>query len=61
MLIANYRDESFLDAYGAIADFHADNNNSVSFKYKTKKADRTGNDGTKDVIIVILLKCLRNF
>ena len=40
------RDESFLDNNGAIPDFHADNNKSVSFKVKTKIAGRTGNDAT---------------
>ena len=32
-----YRDEPFLDNNGAIDDFAADNNNSASSKYKTKK------------------------
>ena len=43
-----YRDETFLDDNGAIADFPAGNNNSALFKFKTKIADRTGNDGTKN-------------
>ena len=43
-----YRDEPFLDDNGAIADFPAGNNNSALFKFKTKIADRTGNDGTKN-------------
>ena len=33
----------------AIADFLADNNNTTSFKLKTKIAGRTKNGGTKDV------------
>ena len=41
-----YRDEPFL-ANGAIADFPADDNDSGSFKFRTKIADRTENDGTK--------------
>ena len=41
-----YRDEPFLDN-SAIDDFAAPNNNSASFKFKTKIACRTGNDGTK--------------
>ena len=40
-----YRDETFLDDNGAIACFPADDNNSASFKFKTKIAGRTGNDG----------------
>ena len=32
-----YRDEPILDK-GAIADFPTDNNNSASFKFKTKKS-----------------------
>ena len=35
-----YRDEPFLNAY-AIGDFPADNNNSASFKFKTKIAGKT--------------------
>ena len=56
-----YRDEPFLNANGAIADFPADNNNSVSFKFKTKRAGRTGNDGTNNVKIGVSLNYLSNF
>ena len=56
-----YRDEPFLDNNGAIADFPAINNNSASFKYKTKTTGRTENDGTKNVKIRIPLKYLSNF
>ena len=42
-----YRDEPFLNANGAIDDFPADDNKSASFKFKTKIAGRTGNDGKK--------------
>ena len=45
-----HRDEPFLDTKGAIADFPADN--STPFKFKTNIADRTENDGTKDIKIV---------
>ena len=31
-----YRNETFLNANGAIADFPPDDNNSASFKFKTK-------------------------
>ena len=37
----------FLDANGAIADFPANNNNSVSFIFKTKIACKTENDSAK--------------
>ena len=56
-----YRDEPFLDANGAITDFPADKNNSASFKFKTKMAGRTGNDGTKDVKIMVSLTYLSIF
>ena len=55
-----YRDEPFLDNNGAIADFPADNNNSTSFKFKTKITGKKGNDGTKNVKIRVPLKYLRN-
>ena len=32
---------------GGIADFPANNNNTASFKFKTKVAGRIGNGGTK--------------
>ena len=56
-----YRDEPFLDDNGAIADFPADNNNSASFKFKIKIAGRTGNNGTKDIKIMVQLKYFSNF
>ena len=55
-----YRAKSFLDN-GAIADFSANNNNSASFKFKTKIAGITGNDGTKSVKIRVSLKYWSNF
>ena len=55
------RDEPFLDDNGPIADFPAYDNNSPSFKFKTNIADRTGNDGTKDVKISVPLKYFSNF
>ena len=42
-----YRGESFLDNNGTIADVPVDSNNDASFKFKTKIAGRTGNDGIK--------------
>ena len=41
--------------------FPANNNNSPSFKFKTKIAGRTGSHGTKDVKIMLPLKYLSNF
>ena len=51
-----YRDEQFINDNLAITDFPADNNNSASFKFKTKIAGRIGNDGTKNVKISLPLK-----
>ena len=48
-------------ANGAIADYPANNNSSASFKFRTKMAGRTENDGTKNVKIRIILKYLSNF
>ena len=56
-----YRDKLFLDDNGAIADFPAGNNNSASFKFRTKIAERIGNNGAKDVKIMISLNYLSNF
>ena len=41
-------------------DFPA-NDNSTSFKFKQKIAGETGNDWTKDVETMVLLKYLNNF
>ena len=56
-----YKDELFLNANGAIADFPADNNNSGSFKFKTKVAGRIGNNDQKVVKIRVPLKYLSKF
>ena len=53
-----YRDEPFLDN-GAIADFPANDDNSSSFKFKTKIADKRENDGTKHVKIRAPLKVFK--
>ena len=45
-----YSGEPFLNDYGAIADFSADNNNSTSFKFKTKVA------GTTEIMVQKILK-----
>ena len=56
-------DEPFINNNGAIADFPANDNNSVSLKFKTKIAGRTGNDGTKNfkIRVPLTLKYLSNF
>ena len=51
-----YRDEPALRNNGNIIDFCNDNNNSISFKFKQKIPGQTGNDGTKDVEIMVPLK-----
>ena len=56
-----YRDESYLNNNGAIADLPADNNSSASYKFKTKIASTTGNDGTKNVKVRVPLKYLCKF
>ena len=43
---------------GALANFPG---NSASFKYKQKITGSTGDDGTKNVEIMVLLKYLSNF
>ena len=55
------RDEPFLNNDGAIADFPSDNNNSASFRFKTKIVASIGNNGTKDVKVMIPLKYFSNF
>ena len=52
---------TILNASGAIEHVPSDDSNSACFKYKTKIAGRTGNDGTKNVKIRTLLKYLGNF
>ena len=44
-----YRDEPALDVNDNIIDFPANNNNSISFKFKQKITRQTGNGSTKDV------------
>ena len=56
-----YRDKIFLNANGTIANFPANNNNSDSFKFKTKIAGTTGNGGAKNAKIRVPLKHSTNF
>ena len=55
-----YRDGPALNNHHVIIDFPADNNNSVSFKYKVKITGKTENDGEKNVEITVSLKYLCN-
>ena len=50
-----------LDANDDDIVIFADGNTTDSFKFKLKITDRTGNDGTKDVEIMVPLKYLSNF
>ena len=56
-----YRDEPALNNHDATTDFPADNNNSVLFKFKEKIRVHTGNNGGKNVKIMVSLKDLSNF
>ena len=51
-----YKDEPPLKYNGDIIDFPENNNNSNPFKFKQKITGQTGNGGTEDVKIIILLK-----
>ena len=53
--------EPALNANGEVIDCPANNNNSVSFKFKQQIAGQTGNGDTKDVEIMVPLKYLSNF
>ena len=54
------KDIPALDADNNITEF-ADGNTTDSFKFKLKITGQTGNDGTKDVEIMVPLKYLSNF
>ena len=41
--------------------YRDDNNNSILFKFKEKIKGQTGSKNTKDVEIMVPLKCLSNF
>ena len=53
-----YIDEPVLDDNNNIFDFPTNNNNRISFKFKQQLKGQPGNGGTKDVEIVVQLKCL---
>ena len=56
-----YRDEPGLDANDDIIDFPPNNNNSTSFRFILEITAQTGNDGTKDIEIMVPLKYISNF
>ena len=56
-----YRGKTFLDDNEAIDDFHADNNNSVLFKFNQKIRGKTADGGGTDVELTVALKYLSNF
>ena len=55
------RDEPALQANDNIIDFPANNNDTISFKFKQQITGQTGNGDTKDVKIMVPLKYLSNF
>ena len=55
-----YRDEPFINNNGVIIDV-PDDPDSASFKSKQKITVQTGNDGTKDIQIMVPLKYLITF
>ena len=55
-----YRDEPAL-GNNNIIDFLANNNNTISFKFKQQITGQTGNDGTKKFEIIVSLYYLSNF
>ena len=54
-----YKDEASLDNNNNIIHFPA--NKNIQFKFKEKIRMQTGNDGTKDVEIIVPLKYLNDF
>ena len=55
------KDEPALADYGTIVDFTADNADTDLFKIRQKTPDQTGNNGLKNVQIMVPLKYLNNF
>ena len=56
-----YKDEPYLNANSNIVGFPVNNNGRALFEFKTKVAGRIGNDGIKDVKIMLPLKYLSSF
>ena len=59
--MANYIEEPALENNNNIIDFHSNNNNSISFKFKQQIKWQIGNSSTKDIEIMAPLKYLSNF
>ena len=59
-LLQYCKDIPAVDNNNAIVNF-PENNLTDSFNFKVKMTDQTGDDGTKNVKIVVLLKYLSNF
>ena len=57
----HYRYETALGNNNKIIDFRANNNNSITFKYKHQITGQKGNCGKKTVEIMVQLKYLSNF
>ena len=55
-----YRDEPIIDNYGNVIKF-PDDPDSASFKYKEKITGQAGDNGRKDVQMMVPLKYLGNF
>ena len=56
-----YRDAPALDDNSKIVDLNVNNVNTRSFNLKVKLTGKTGNNGTKDVEIMVSIKCLSDF
>ena len=56
-----YKDEPALDNNNNIIHFPANNNKSISFKFRQQITGQTGNGATKDNEIMVPLKYLSNF
>ena len=53
--------DNYAKTTGSLWQYCKDGNTTDSFNFKVKITDRTGNNGTKDVEIMVLLKYLSNF
>ena len=60
-LLQYFRDEPVLNDAGAIIDFPDADINSASLKLKQKIPGQSGNDGTKDIQIMVSFKYLSRF
>ena len=60
-LLQYYRDERAQGNNGNAIDFPANGNKNILFNFKQKMIGKTENGSTKDVGIMVSLKCLSNF